>query len=663
MRAEFRRVRLFLPSLVLAVAAIWGIVALIAQFYRAQSAADGMKTALSIHTARLLLQQERDGRVLRWLDGGPGYDAAKAAARSDAAIAVLPEPIRAALPSLDRIRHAARGSATGIGDPFENPLDALRGAEIAAVAAGAPPPTALSYRALTGIERRLSDLRWRGVAALHRRSIIKPGDSDDGDLLAGVRTALNELRHSPPLSGPAAAELARDRPVLDSLSAQLERTGPEERTRWRAWMTGMDSLLAHARQADRAYLDTLIRTADADARGALVTLAIGGLGILAALTLAFRGLVGATREMRAARTALADHGRTFELILSQIEDPILLLDADCSVRFASPSASRHLGDDVAGCPIFCRALPHVTGAKCQTIGVEQREIVHPGTGRTYELSCSPPFPRDGSMARVVVLHDVTLRKLTESELDRARIAAENGNAAKSQFLATMSHELRTPLNAIIGYSDALKTGAVPLTESRARDYAGHIHEAGTMLLAIIDDILDLSRIEAGRMRLSVDVCTVADIVAAAMRMTQPAAVGVGVTLAAEGDPALTVAADSQRLTQVVVNLLTNAVKFTPAGGTVSMRSFAEGDTVHIVVRDTGIGIQPENLERVMQPFGQVESPYSRRHGGAGLGLPIARSLVELHGGHLVLDSVPGQGTTVEVVLPAACADRATKPAA
>ncbi len=660
MRTEIRRARLLLPSIALVGAAIWVVAILTLSYRHARFAADNIAAAVVIHQALDQLQQERDGRVLSWLGATPGFDVARASRATDRAIARLSAPVRDALPDLYRLRLTEGRTAVAIGDTYQGALDNLRGAEITTVAGNVPPATAMAFRARSDLERRLDDMRWRGAAALVPGASTAPGDGDDDgdDLSAAARSDIKAIDRMG-VGGPAGAELAVDLPLLAKLRGLANRPRSDMAV-WRTWIAGSADLLRKAERANTGFLEALAHKAEVRAGDALAHLIVGTLATLAVVGLAIRALIGIARAMRSAKDALADRDRTFELIVSEIEDPVLLLDGDCSVQYASPSAKRQFGDQT-GCALFCRAAPGNLGQQCRVTGFDRQEIVDPLSGRTYEVSCSS-FRRDGAEARLVILHDVTLRKLTEAELDRARVAAESSNAAKSQFLASMSHELRTPLNAIIGYSDALMSGAIPLTEDRYRDYAGNIHEAGRLLLVIIDDILDLSKIEAGRMRLLYSDCSVAEIVAAAMRMVRRPADENGITLNIEGDSGLRVAADGPRLTQVVVNLVTNAVKFTPPGGTVTVRSFRDRDKIHIVVHDTGIGIGSENIERIMQPFGQVESAYSRRYGGTGLGLPIARSLVELHGGRMSLDSTPGQGTIVEVVLPVSAPPEAMAPA-
>lgn len=241
------------------------------------------------------------------------------------------------------------------------------------------------------------------------------------------------------------------------------------------------------------------------------------------------------------------------------------------------------------------------------------------------------------------------------QLRLARDEAEMASRAKSEFLAQMSHELRTPLNAVIGFSDAMLAQIHGPLDARYADYAGHIKESGEHLLEVINDILDVSKIEAGRMDLREESIALAGVVDAAVRLVRERAAQAGLTVQvriADGLPALT--GDKRRIKQILLNLLSNAIKFTPANGliVVSAERNAAGDLV-IAVADTGIGMAAEDIAEAMAPFGQIDSPLGRRYAGTGLGLPLARSLVELHGGTLEVSSRAGQGTTVRAIFPAA----------
>jgi two-component system, cell cycle sensor histidine kinase PleC len=235
-----------------------------------------------------------------------------------------------------------------------------------------------------------------------------------------------------------------------------------------------------------------------------------------------------------------------------------------------------------------------------------------------------------------------------AELEQARSEAVDANAAKSRFLAAMSHELRTPLNSILGFSEIIRREMYGTAgNARYPQYAGLIHESGSHLLSLIGDILDLSKIEAGKKELHCVPLEVREVVAETLRLAGAQGVGVGVE---DGLPMLD--ADRRAVTQMLVNLLSNARKFTPEGGTISLRATLRDDGgVTLAVRDSGIGIAKENIPRVLADYGQVENEQVRSQAGTGLGLPIVGALMSLHGGALELESEVGRGTCVSLNFP------------
>ncbi|SMF16440.1 PAS domain S-box-containing protein [Tistlia consotensis] len=255
---------------------------------------------------------------------------------------------------------------------------------------------------------------------------------------------------------------------------------------------------------------------------------------------------------------------------------------------------------------------------------------------------------------VFTLYDVTERARAARAMERAHALAEQASRAKSQFITNMSHELRTPLNAVIGFSEIMSTEAFgPLGSERYRDYARDIRKSGEHLLSVVNDILDIGRIEAGELALKEDETSLGELVEHARKLVAPAAERRAIRIDVELLDQPSLLGDPAKLRQVLINLLSNAVKFSNDGGRVLVAAHRRADgSLAIQVADQGIGIAKADLARIWQPFVQADGSLARRYEGSGLGLPIARGLTELHGGSLGLVSEPGVGTTVTVSLPA-----------
>ncbi len=262
------------------------------------------------------------------------------------------------------------------------------------------------------------------------------------------------------------------------------------------------------------------------------------------------------------------------------------------------------------------------------------------------------FP-DGRFRWVVISRDVSERRHVQDELLRAKEEAEAGSRAKTNFLANMSHELRTPLNAIIGFTDLIaheveRTGWVPAYT----EYLSDVSSSGHHLLELINTVLDLSKIEVGSLTLNIAPVDVRELVRTSLALVAGLARDGGITLSADiPDDCPDIPGDFLKLKQVLLNILSNAVKFTPAGGAIATTTTCDDEQVVITVADTGCGISETDLSKVMQPFVQADNSLSRRFEGSGLGLSIAQEFCKLHGGNLSIDSIEGQGTTVRVALP------------
>ncbi|HXX50092.1 MAG TPA: ATP-binding protein [Xanthobacteraceae bacterium] len=271
---------------------------------------------------------------------------------------------------------------------------------------------------------------------------------------------------------------------------------------------------------------------------------------------------------------------------------------------------------------------------------------------------------EGEKRQIATIADLrksqqTLERQTAELADLAekyaeeKTRAEEANQAKSKFLANMSHELRTPLNAIIGFSEIMESGMFgPLGAEKYREYCRDIRESGEYLLDVINDILDMSKIEAGGIRLAPETVELYPLLADCLRVVSTRASEKNLSLSADVDPAIQLNADRRAIKQIALNLLSNAVKFTPDGGGVTVRGRSRAGAIIIAIEDNGIGIPRDALRTLGRPFEQVESQLTKRHQGSGLGLAIAKSLVELHGGAMRIRSKLGRGTMVVVRLPA-----------
>ncbi|RVU38908.1 sensor histidine kinase [Hwanghaeella grinnelliae] len=347
------------------------------------------------------------------------------------------------------------------------------------------------------------------------------------------------------------------------------------------------------------------------------------------------------------------------------------LDRRVIVRHANPAARALYGADSIGDMLgrfdggfgpesggIHPAIAHGLWYGEPSITFESKHRTFDGKAINVSISMPIPGPIDGPLEKFaslpVTVLDVTEHKKAEAARDEARRNAENASKAKSDFLAGMSHELRTPLNAILGFSEVIRDQMLgPLGHSKYGEYARHIHSSGVLLLELVNDILDIATIEAGRKSLSLRDIDLDDLVDECLAIVEHRAKEAGVSIrkqiAVTEDQS--VLADRRALQQVLLNLLTNAVKYTPAGGQVAVSAQLGISEAEIVVSDTGCGIPKDRIEKVVSPFERgSDDPYLAEKGW-GLGLAIAKTLVELHDGELRIDSVVGDGTSVRISLP------------
>ena len=381
------------------------------------------------------------------------------------------------------------------------------------------------------------------------------------------------------------------------------------------------------------------------------------------------GLVAAAAQdrQRAADKAAAEGAAMYRFLADNAMDLITRHSSDGRIAYASPAALPLLGvapESLVG--LVPAALCHPDDLKAMQpafmdasyFGRPSTAVVRlkkAGGGHVWaEIRCRPVPHANGDGADIVaVTRDITERKAYERELIEARDLSEEANRAKSRFLANMSHELRTPLNAIIGFSEVMMQemfGA--LGSPRYVEYSHLVHESGNHLLELINSILDMSKIEAGKFELSEEVFDLGAVADASVRFVKLAAERAGVALKTAVAPEATfIFADMRAVKQILVNLLSNGVKFTPKGGEVVIRAGRDAKGIEITVTDTGVGIPEKALMRLGQPFEQVEGEHVKKKEGTGLGLSLVKALTAMHGGEAVIESTLGVGTTVRVRLP------------
>jgi len=366
-------------------------------------------------------------------------------------------------------------------------------------------------------------------------------------------------------------------------------------------------------------------------------------------------------------------------LFDQIPEPIAYFDADdrlsaCNLSFRNHFPivieSEFLKRAAAG-PVSSQsesgAPPRLLPPAANPSG-EDLPVSLPATILTAKRSdFAPDIRRTPDGGTLLSLHDLTHQHRMEADyrrrMDALMAELEAAHQAKQQaltlaqtrtdFLTQMSHELRTPLNAILGFSEMMTTQtAGPMENQRYLEYAEIIHSSGVHVLSLVNDLLDLSKLDAGKLELQVEQVEILKIIIDCVRLVGAQAtrehIGISVHVF---DGVDRLCGDSKRLRQMLLNLLSNALKFTPVGGEVTIDVFRRGEDVAIAVSDNGIGIRAEDIPKVLEPFGQVESEMSHKHPGTGLGLPLTKELAELHGGSLTMESNIDVGTTVTIILP------------
>ena len=473
-----------------------------------------------------------------------------------------------------------------------------------------------------------------------------------GNTQEAARTALDVLERMEPrviaLERGDIDEYLDIRGELRGLLEPLHKTLMDARQ----WQEG--AALIRSERLDRGYIELLLASV-----GILMS---GGCLLLLLL-----------HEIREARRAQAAEMSALSRLSDAIEsfsDGFSLFDKDdrlvmCNQEFRRmhPQAADKLVPGVefeklVRANVASGQIPEAIGQEDEW--VKRRMRLHRNPGGDFEIKFADGHwlrvseRRTGDGGCVSIRTDITALKQRQEDLSSQQQRADSANKAKTDFLLTMSHELRTPLNAIMGFSEVMKQQLRgPLGDARYVDYANDIYDSANHLLAVISNILDISRIEAGRLELDEQAVVIGDEIDKALRQLEEEARGADVKLASEIEPDLPLLlGDAHKIQQIVINLVGNAVRYMPDSGRVTVQAYREEEGgIVLNVEDDGAGMSAEDVERVISPFVRLSNPMVRAHDGTGLGLPLVKALVELHGGQFTLTSEPGKGTTGTAIFP------------
>jgi two-component system, cell cycle sensor histidine kinase DivJ len=411
------------------------------------------------------------------------------------------------------------------------------------------------------------------------------------------------------------------------------------------------------------------------------------IGVTSAMLYAAGLALSIVSSSRSSLSLLHSEEERYRLLANNMTDVVVRFGRAGSVLFVSPRAEMLIGvpiKELLGDCLFERVhvadRPAYLATLADSVGLnEERSLafrIRRGGGPQYagqfvwvEMLCRPFDRIDDQQPQtnhdvVAVLRDISERKLQERAVEITRSESERANTAKFHFLATMSHELRTPLNAIIGFSEIMTNDSLDVDAARRREYARLINESGRHLLSVVNGILDASKMETGNFEVTPEPFAPAPAIVSCTDLLALKAQESGVELKmrlAQNLPEL--AADRRAFNQILINLISNAIKFTPRGGRVTVGASGEGRKLALTVEDTGVGIGEADLPHLGEPFFQAHASYDRRHDGSGLGLSIVKGLVGLHGGDVEIRSRLGEGTRVTVRLPidADCAQSVNEP--